>query len=152
MVRVGDVTQGNPSSPMILNIMVDTLLRAVLAEVCRPQEAHHGLGWEVGGKNLKFYAYDGLIMGREPYWVHKVLAVMVEMFGRIVLETKLEKTKAMVFTPGFIWGQIGKEAYKWRVTGGGDIRRGNGLGRVVQSAGQQWQIHHSGTIWSDHTG
>ena len=31
----------------------------------------------------------------------------------------LEKTKVVVFTPGFIWGHIGKVTYKKRVTGGG---------------------------------
>ena len=82
------------------------------------QEAHRGLGWEAGGKNLTCYAYDGIIMGRDPDWVHKVMAVMVKIFGRIFLETKLEKTKAMVFTPVSIWGNIRKEAYKWRVIGG----------------------------------
>ena len=35
--------QGDPSSPIIFNIVVDVVLRAVLAEVCGPQEAHRGL-------------------------------------------------------------------------------------------------------------
>ena len=25
----------------------------------------------------------------------------------------MEKIKAMIFTPGFIWKQIGKDVYKW---------------------------------------
>ena len=32
----------------------------------------------------------------------------------------MEKIKAMIFTPGFIWKQIGKDVYKWRATGEGE--------------------------------
>ena len=42
------VTQEDPVSPTIFNIMVDAVVRAVLSEVCRPQEAHHSLGWVAG--------------------------------------------------------------------------------------------------------
>ena len=35
--RIG-VTQGNPASPMIFNIVVDTVLRTVLEGVCGTQE------------------------------------------------------------------------------------------------------------------
>ena len=48
------VTQGNPASPMIFHIMVDAVARAVLAEVCGPQEAQHGLVWMEGGRNIFF--------------------------------------------------------------------------------------------------
>ena len=36
------VTQGYTVSSKIFNIVVDALVRVVLIEVCRPQEAHHG--------------------------------------------------------------------------------------------------------------
>ena len=35
-------TQGYPSSPMIFNIVVNEVVRAVLMEVCGTQEAHNG--------------------------------------------------------------------------------------------------------------
>ena len=38
------VTQGNPASPMIFNIVMDAVVKAVLAEVYGPQETHHGMG------------------------------------------------------------------------------------------------------------
>ena len=44
---------------------------------------------------------------------------MVIMFKRVGLKTNLSNTKAMVFTPGFIWGQQGVDAYKWRAMGEG---------------------------------
>ena len=58
------MTQGDPASLMILNIVVDAVVRAVLEAVCSPQEAHHGMGWEVGERNLVFYADDGRVVGR----------------------------------------------------------------------------------------
>ena len=95
-------TQGEPSSPMIFNILVDVVVRAVLEEVCGPHEAHHWMGWEVGERNLVFYADGGQILGRNPYWLHKELETTIEMFIRVGMEKNLEKTKAMVFTPGLI--------------------------------------------------
>ena len=50
------MTQGNPASPMIFNIVVDAVVRAVLEEVCILQEAQHGMGREAGEINLVFYA------------------------------------------------------------------------------------------------
>ena len=55
--------------------------------------------------------------GRDPYWFHNTLLVMVGMFGRVKMETNLERTKEMVCTPGFTRGQIGKESYKRRAMG-----------------------------------
>ena len=90
------ITQGDPASPMIFNTMLDAVLLVVLAEVCRPQEAHHGLVGAVGGRNLILYVDDIRISVRDPDWVQDALSVMVDMFLRISLEMNLEKTKAMV--------------------------------------------------------
>ena len=60
------VTKGDSASPMIFNIMVDAVVQAVLEEVYRPQEAHQGLGWETGERNLVLDADGGWITGREP--------------------------------------------------------------------------------------
>ena len=67
------VTQGDPTSPMIINIVVDAVMRAVLDEVCRTQEAHNGLGWAVEERNLAFYANNGMIAGQEQEWVQDTL-------------------------------------------------------------------------------
>ena len=44
---------------------------------------------------------------------------MVRMFERVVLQTNLKKTKAMIYMPGFVYGQQVVEAYKRRATGEG---------------------------------
>ena len=57
------VTQGDPVSPTIFNIVVDEVVRAALQEVCGPQEAQHGFVWVTGEHNILFYADDGRIAG-----------------------------------------------------------------------------------------
>ena len=71
----------------------------------------------MGEHNICFYAYDGQISGQDPIWVQAALTKMVRMFERVGLQTNLDKTKAMIFTLGFVWGQQGAEAYKQRTTG-----------------------------------
>ena len=39
------VTQGDPASPMVFNIIVDEVVKVVLAVVCVSQEARHEMGW-----------------------------------------------------------------------------------------------------------
>ena len=91
----------------------------MLEELCGLQDSFHGLSWAVGERNMLLYVDDGWIAGRVPDWVQNALAVTVESFGRVGTETNLDKTKLMVFVPGLIWGQIGKEEYKQRSTGEG---------------------------------
>ena len=38
------ITQGDTTSPMIFNIMVDAVVRAEMEGVCAPQEARHWMG------------------------------------------------------------------------------------------------------------
>ena len=89
---------------MISNIVVDAVAQAVLVVVCRPQEARHVLVWAARERNIIFYADDSRILGQDHVWFQDALSATVEMFRRMGLETNLEKTKTMVFTPRFIWG------------------------------------------------
>ena len=50
----GGVTQGDPASPTIFNIVVDAVVRVVLDVVYGPQEDQHSLGWADGERNLIF--------------------------------------------------------------------------------------------------
>ena len=61
----------------------------------------------MGERNLVFYADNGRIAGRYHIWVQDALTETVEMFRRVGIDTNLEKTKALVCTPRYIWG-------KWR--------------------------------------
>ena len=43
--------------------------------------------------------------------------ISVAMLRRMVLETNLEKNKALVCTPRYVWGEWSEASYKWRATG-----------------------------------
>ena len=45
------VNQGEPVSPTILDIVLDTVVMSVMFEFCEIQEAHHGLGLAAGEQN-----------------------------------------------------------------------------------------------------
>ena len=49
--------KATPASPMIFNIVVDTVVRAVLSVFCGPQDAKHGMGCVERELNLVFYMY-----------------------------------------------------------------------------------------------
>ena len=106
------MTQGDPTYPIIFNIVMVAVARSVLDVVCSPQEAQYRLGWAAGKINLVFYADNGRIAGRDHKWVQDILTVNVEMLLRVGLDTNLDNTKSMVCMPGFIWGKWSEEAYK----------------------------------------
>ena len=117
------VTQGDPASPIIFNIVVDKVARATLEVVCSPQEARHVMGRAAGDRNLIFYTDDRSIGGRDHIWFQDALTVSVAMFQRMGMETNLENTRALVCTPGYICGKWSEAAYKLRATGeGGNFR------------------------------
>ena len=45
-----------------------------------PQEAHHGMGWGEGERNLIFYVDYGRIGRSDRIWVQYALTVSVAMF------------------------------------------------------------------------
>ena len=50
---------------MIINIVVNMVVRATLELFWGPQEARHGMGWAAGKRNLIFYAGYRRIGGRD---------------------------------------------------------------------------------------
>ena len=72
---------------MIFNIVVNEVVRAVLAEVCGMQEEQHCLGWKAGETTLVFYADTSWIAARDHIWVQDELLVMVGMLRIVGIET-----------------------------------------------------------------
>ena len=84
---------------------MEAVVREVLLEVCVPQEAHHGFGWSEGEHKICFYEDYGQIVGHNPIFVQTTLTEMMNMLNKVGPHTNLGNTKAMVCTPGLIWGQ-----------------------------------------------
>ena len=97
--------QGDPVSLALFNIIVDAVVRATLQEICGPKEAQQSFGWSAREHNICFYGDDGRIAGQDPIWVQTALTIMERMFDRVGLQKNLNKTKAMIYMPGFIWVQ-----------------------------------------------
>ena len=79
------MTQGEPVYPTLFNIIVDSVVRADLQEICGSQEAQLGFGWSTGEHNIFFYADDGRIAGQYPIWVQTSLMTLVRIFDRVSL-------------------------------------------------------------------
>ena len=84
------------------------------------------------------------IAGRNHKWVQNALLTTVVMFCRKGPKKNLEKTKAIVFTPGFIWGEWGGGG----VQAMGD-RRSSNVSREEEIAGKLHRVRSDGvTIFS----
>ena len=81
------VTQGDPLSPIIFNIVVDAVVRAM--------RAHPRL---VNIKAL-FYADDGLIVGSDWEEVQLGVDTLTDLFRRMGLHMNAGKTKALLSHP-----------------------------------------------------
>ena len=56
---------------------------------------------------------------------------MARIFDRVVLQTNLNKTKAVICTSGFIWGEQVSKAYKQQATGEGPTLQERKKTRVI---------------------
>jgi Reverse transcriptase (RNA-dependent DNA polymerase) len=81
------VTQGDPLSPILFNIVIDAAVR----ETKRLQGP-------INGKIL-FYADDGLISGTDLQTMQQYLNIITELFARVGLKTNASKTKVLVSRP-----------------------------------------------------
>ena len=105
---------------------------AVLEEVCGTKEAHHRMGWEVGERNLVFYAHDIRVAGTEPDWVQEALEMNVDMFSRVRLEKNSQNKNTMVCTPGFVWRHIREASYKYVMEGGNILVEEKYTGKLLR--------------------
>ena len=109
------VTQGDPLSPIIFNLMVDAVMCAWLMEA----------GGTMHFSDIRcllavFYANDGLIVARDPVVLQRAFDSLCSHFDRMGLKANTTKTEAMVFLPGRIRTCLTNDAYEARM---GDLYR-----------------------------
>ena len=68
------------------------MVRAVLLEVCGPQEVHHRIGWEADKHNIVLNVDNGRIRSRNPIWFQKMLTALLHMFEKVDPQKNLGKT------------------------------------------------------------
>jgi exonuclease III len=114
------VTQGDIPSPIIFNMIVDTIVRYWVSEVLEDEDAaiDGGAGWlEI---SALFYADDGFLSSHNADKLQKSSDFLVELFHRMNLDANKIKTKSMVCLPGSVQGHISGSAYDRRMQGEGE--------------------------------
>ena len=112
------VTQGDPLSPKIFNVVVDSVNRhwidGLVAETAEKGET----GKEGRHQSAVFYANNGMVVSSDPAWLQGAFSALVAIFDRVGLRTNDGKTVSMACHPCRAGGgNRTKAAYSWRLTG-----------------------------------
>ena len=91
------VTQGNPLSPTIFNVVVDAVVRHWGAVVIADAEERGKRGQEVRHQAALFYADNGVVAFSDPHWIQGAFNTLVVLFDRVGLHTNVGKTVGMVY-------------------------------------------------------
>ena len=93
------MTQGDPLSPTIFNVVVDAVVRHWVTLVVEDAETLGERGREGRHQAALFYADDGMVASSNPRWLQWDFATLVELFDRVGLKTNVGKTVSMTCRP-----------------------------------------------------
>ena len=93
------VTQGNPQSPTIFNVVVDAVVRHWVNGIVKEAEARRETGREGRHQAALSYADDGMVVSLDPAWLQGAFTALVGLFDRVGLLTNSGKTISMVCHP-----------------------------------------------------
>ena len=85
------VTQGDPLSPTIFNLVVDAVVHHWLQIAIQEAERRGERGREGRHQAALFYADDGMLAFSDPRWIQWAFTVLVRLFDRVGLKTNREK-------------------------------------------------------------
>ena len=114
------VTQGDPLSPTIFNVVVDVIVWHWVNGAMEETEARGEMGREGRHQAALFYADDGMVVSLDPAWLQGAFTALVGLFDRVGLQKNVGKTVSMVCHPCQAGvGNRTEEAHRRRITGGG---------------------------------
>ena len=118
------VTQGNPLSPTIFNVVVDAVVCHWVTLAVDESETRGERGRKGRHQTALFYADNGMVASSDPCWLQWAFATLVELFDRVGLKKNVRKTVSMTCRPCPAAGIQLEEAYVRLTTGGGtDVSR-----------------------------
>ena len=79
------VTQGDPLSPTIFNVVVDAVVRHWVNGLVDEAEAKGETGREGQHQSEIFYADDGMVVSVDTAWLQRTFNVLVAIFDRFDL-------------------------------------------------------------------
>ena len=115
------VTQGNPLSPTIFNVVVDAVVRHLVTMALDGVEKRGERGYEGRHQAALFYADDDMVDGSvfRPRRIQWAFNALVSLFEQMGLRTNVRKTVSMVFQPNQAAGTQSEAAYGRKMTGEG---------------------------------
>ena len=93
------VTQGDPLSPRIFNVVVDTLMRHGFAGMVDIADKWSGRGQEGRHQNSIFYTDDSIVASSDPRWIQGAFRTPVGLFNRVDLNNNVRKTAGIFCCP-----------------------------------------------------
>ena len=114
------VTQEEPLSPTIFNVVVDAIIRHWVTVVGGPQEGNKkGLGKSIHTLAALFHASDGLVTYPESTHIQGAFNVLTGLFDQVGLQTNGGKMVSMACRPCHTYHTWSTEDYTRKVTGRG---------------------------------
>ena len=118
--RERGVTQGDPLSPNIFNVVVDAVVRHWVNGLVDEAEEKGETGREGRHQSAVFYAENGMVVSSNPAWLQGAFNALVAIFNSVGLLTNVVMMVSMVCHPCCAGaGNRTEEAYSRRVTGVG---------------------------------
>ena len=93
------VTQRDPLSSTIFNVVVDAVTRHWVSLMVEGPEERGMIGQEGRHQNTLFYTEDDMVASLEPQWLQGAFSPSVGLFYRLGLQTNVIKTVCMVCCP-----------------------------------------------------
>ena len=124
------VTQGDPLSPTIFNVVVDALVRHWVSVTAEGAEERGGYRKEGIHQNPLLYAYNVMVPSSDPQWIQGAFSTLVGIFDWVGLWTNVRKTYRMVYRPCQAAGTQTEAAYERQTKGEVPSYREQQRGRV----------------------
>ena len=111
------MTQGDPLSPTIFNVVVDVVVRHWVSVMVEGAEERGKHGKEGMHQNALLYANDCMVVSSELRWLQGAFITLVGLFDRVGLRTNVRKTVGMVCRPCQAAGTQSEVVYGRRMMG-----------------------------------
>ena len=105
------VTQGDPLSPTIFNVVVDSVVRHWVTLAVTEADTRGEQGREGRHQAALFCTDVGMLASSDPQWLQWAFTQLVGLFGRVGLNTNTGKTISMTCRPCTTAGNWSEEAY-----------------------------------------
>ena len=88
------MTQGDPLSPIIFNVVVDAVFRHWVTLAVKEAEKWGERGREGRHQAALFYADGGMVASSDPCWIQWAFTNLVGLFDRVGLNTNTGRWSA----------------------------------------------------------